>query len=59
MLALNTLQYKRLCILTLRKCNAKFIEKIFYNLQIRKKSEMVQTVQIDFSINGNTTRSQI
>ena len=31
----------------------------FYNLQTRKKSEMVQTVQIDFSINGNTTRSQI
>ena len=31
----------------------------FYNLQTRKKSEMVQTVQIEFSISGNTTRSQI
>ena len=27
----------------------------FYNLQTRKKSEMVQTVQIEFSVSGNTT----
>ena len=31
----------------------------FYNLQTRKMSEMVQTVQAELSINGNTTRSQI
>ena len=31
----------------------------FYNLQTRKKSEMVQTIQIELSINSNTTRSQI
>ena len=30
-----------------------------YNLQARKKSEKVQTVQILLSINSNTTRSQI
>ena len=30
----------------------------FYNLQTRKKSEIVQTVQIELSIISNTTRSQ-
>ena len=30
-----------------------------YNLQTRKKSEKAQTVQIQLSINSNTTRSQI
>ena len=30
-----------------------------YNLQTRKKSEMVQTVQMDFSINNKITRFQI
>ena len=29
-----------------------------YNLQIRKRSDMVQTVQIELSINSSTTRSQ-
>ena len=28
-----------------------------YNLQLRKKTEMVQLVQIELSINSNTTRS--
>ena len=31
----------------------------FHNLQTRKKSEMEQIIQIELSINSNTTRSQI
>ena len=31
----------------------------FYNLQTRKKTEMVQTVQTELFINSNATRSQI
>ena len=31
----------------------------FHNLKTRKKSEMVQIVQIELSINSNTARSQI
>ena len=31
----------------------------FHNLQTRKKSEMVQTVQIELSIYSSSTRSQI
>ena len=30
-----------------------------YNLQTRKKSEKVQTLQLELSINSNTTRSKI
>ena len=30
-----------------------------HNLQTKEKSEMVQTMQIQLSINTNTTRSQI
>ena len=29
----------------------------FYNFQIRKKSEMAQTIQLELSIESNTTRS--
>ena len=31
----------------------------FHNLQTQEKSEMVQTIEIELSINSNTTRSQI
>ena len=31
----------------------------FHNLQNSKKSETVQTIEIELSINSNTTRSQI
>ena len=31
----------------------------FHNLQTRKKSEMEQIIQIELSVNSNTTRSQI
>ena len=41
---------KALCII----CRADL-----YTLQTRKKSEKVQTVQTEFSINSNTGRSQI
>ena len=59
MSVLNTLQYKQcLCILTLPKCNASFIDQIC-TIYRPKKSELVQTVQIELSINSNTTRSQI
>ena len=30
-----------------------------YNLQIRKNSDKVKTVELEFSINSNTTRCQI
>ena len=30
----------------------------FHNLQTRKKSEMEQIIQIELSVNSNTTRSQ-
>ena len=58
MSALNTFQYKQcLCILKLPKYI--IYRQDFHNLQTRKKSEMVQTIQIELSINSNTTRSQI
>ena len=31
----------------------------FHNLQTQEKSEMVQTIEIELSINSNITRSQI
>ena len=56
MSVLNTLQYKQcLCILTLPKCNT---DKIFTIYRPEKKSEMVQTIEIELSINSNTARSQ-
>ena len=59
MSVLNTLQYNQcLCILTLPKCNAYFIGQVC-TIYRPEKSEMVQTVQIDLSINRNTTTSQI
>ena len=33
--------------------------QIIYNLQTRKKSEMVQTEQIELSINSKTKKSQL
>ena len=59
MAVLNTFQYKQyLCILTLPKCNTEITDQIFtiYRLE---KSETVQTIQIELSINSNSTRSQI
>ena len=59
MSVLNTFQYKQcLCILTLPKCNTYFTDQIF-TFYRPEKSEMVQTIQIELSINSNTTRSQI
>ena len=46
----NDVIYRLFCVIYRRD---------FHNLQTRKKSEMVQTVQIELSINSNTTRSQI
>ena len=59
MSVLNTLQYKQcLSILTLPKCNASFIDQIF-TISRTQKSQMVQIVQIQLSINSNTIRSEI
>ena len=56
MLVLNTLQFKKcLCVLTLPKRNGPDL----YNFQTRKKYQMIQTTQIELSINSNTTRSKI
>ena len=60
MSVLNTLQYKQcLSIFTFPKCNAHLIDQIFYNSQTGKVSQMAQTVQIELSINSNTTKFQI
>ena len=59
MSVLNTLQYKQcLCILTLPKCIHNLQTK-FSQFTDQKKSEMVKTIEIEHSKNGNTTRSQI
>ena len=59
MSVLNTFQYKQcLCILTFPQCNTQFTDQIF-TIYRPEKSEMVQTIQIELSINSNTARSQI
>ena len=56
MSVLIKLKYEQfLCILTLPK----FIDQIYTIYRPEEKSGMVQTVQIELSINSNIKRSQI
>ena len=59
MVVLYTLQYKQLLYHDTSKTKCIIYIPDLYNLQTRKKSEMVQTAQIELSTNSNTTRSQI
>ena len=60
MSVLNTDQYKQvLYILTFPEFNTKFIDQICTIYRQEKRSEIAQTLQIELSININTTSPHI